>query len=118
MSKASQSNGKTTGAHKEKTAEEMAGRIWRECPVPESSLFEGQDEVGRRGWFLRLETTGLHPRRIGPFAAKDEALAVLERVLEVVTEKTDCEVINDLKESQVCIVESIPQLRPAVAMTA
>ena len=38
----------------------------RERPISEEWLFQGKDELGREGWFLRIEVTGLWPRRVWP----------------------------------------------------
>ena len=54
---------------------------WNERPLSPRELFCGQDETGRRGWFLRLEITGLYPRRVGPFPTRTDALECVETFL-------------------------------------
>lgn len=43
---------------------------YRERALSQEWLFHGKDEVGREGWFVRIEVTGMYPRRVGPFARK------------------------------------------------
>lgn len=43
-----------------------AAKAWRERVLTEDELFEGTDDVGHSGWwFLRLNFTGMYPRRLG-----------------------------------------------------
>lgn len=50
--------------------EPSAPHQFRECPISEEWLFQGTDEVGREGWFLRLTISGLYPRRVGRSLAR------------------------------------------------
>ncbi len=41
-----------------------------------------RNEHGKLEWFLRIQCTGLYPRRFGPFPTKQRALLFLDDVLE------------------------------------
>ncbi len=96
----------------DETAEPKARpRIWREQPVSDEWIFRGQDEAGRRGWFLRLNVTGLYPRRVGPFPSKAQALDVLEEVIAEISLGALLNLMNKMTERQACLVEGVPTLR-------
>lgn len=90
---------------------ETSERItYRECDPGPQCLFQGKDEVGREGWFLRLEATGMYTRRCGPFDTREEALAILDRFANKVVEGY-IDVMNDLDmPKQLAVVEGAPQL--------
>lgn len=82
----------------------------RECDPAHHCLFQGKDEVGREGWFLRLEVTGMYPRRCGPFETREAAIKVLDGFANKVMEGY-VDVMNDLDmPEQLLVVEGISQL--------
>ncbi|MDF0674227.1 MAG: hypothetical protein P0120_07770 [Nitrospira sp.] len=98
--------------------EPSAPHQFRECPISEEWLFQGTDEVGREGWFLRLTISGLYPRRVGPFSSQEEALELLEDFLyEVTLGPLLDEVENKMRNPQVCVAEGIPRLTATVEGT-
>ncbi len=83
---------------------------YRECEPSEECLFQGRDEVGREGWFLRLEVTGMYTRRCGPFETREEAMEHLESFANDV-EEAFTEIGNHLHQpGQVITVEGVPRL--------
>ena len=86
-------------------------RTWRELPVTEDVLFRGTDERGRSGWFLRLAVGGMYPRRVGPYRTKSEASDVLEEFMADVHLELFLNLMNDMKDQQVCVVEGVPMLK-------
>jgi hypothetical protein len=103
--------------HSERDAltSEAPERTWRERALSEEELFQGTDEAGRTGWFLRLTLTGMYPRRIGPYDSKEEALAVSEAVIAEFVMDSMTDILNDVERGQVCILEGVPRL--AATMT-
>ena len=87
------------------------GRTWRERPLSERWLFHGEDEAGRLGWFVRIEVTGLYPRRVGPFATKAEAVKMIEYVAGETILELFTNLQNNLTIDQACLVEGVPTLR-------
>lgn len=85
-------------------------QTWRERPISDRWLVRGQDEVGRRGWFLRFEVTGLYTRRVGPFPTRAAALERLEELLATIITDPLCTLQNELSAAQRCVVEGIPRL--------
>jgi hypothetical protein len=81
-----------------------APQVWHERALSGQSIFHGEDELGRTGWFLRLEVTGLFPRRCGPFASREEAVDTLGRFLGDLVPGALCELRNELDAGQ-CVVE-------------
>ncbi len=55
---------------------------FRERKPDESWFVTVTNEQGQRERFLRIQVTGLYPRRFGPFKTDREALAFLELFLE------------------------------------
>lgn len=83
---------------------------YRERAVSEDWLFHGKDEVGREGWFVRIEVTGMYPRRVGPFATQEEACGLLEDFLHDLVEPFG-NLERDLdRPEQSCVVEGVPRL--------
>ncbi len=101
---------KDSTIRKEETVENTTARIWRERPISDTWLYRGVDEAGRRGWFIRLELTGLYPRRVGPFATRAAALDRIEAMLAQFVTEPLTELQNDLAEGQTCVVEGVPRL--------
>jgi hypothetical protein len=87
-----------------------AERAWRERPVSDRWLFRAQDAAGRRGWFLRLEVTGLYARRVGPFPTRTDALKCVETLLAEITLGALLDLHNDMTSEQACVTEEIPRL--------
>ena len=85
---------------------------FRERPVSEEWLFQGKDELGREGWFLRIEVTGLYPRRCGPFTTQAKACAFLESVLGNEMLDIICNIQNEMSNGpkQACVVEGVARL--------
>ena len=48
-----------------------------------------RDQFGRQVWFLRVEMTGLRPRRFGPFPTKHKGLLFLDHLLDQVGDGID-----------------------------
>jgi hypothetical protein len=85
-------------------------RHYRERAVSDDWLFHGKDEVGREGWFVRIEITGMYPRRYGPFATQEEACAFLEDFLHDLVEPFS-NLDNELdRPEQSCVIEGMPRL--------
>ena len=83
---------------------------YRERAVSEDWLFHGKDEVGREGWFVRIEVTGMYPRRYGPFATQAEACELLEDFLHDLVEPFG-NLERDLdRPEQTCVIEGVPRL--------
>ena len=100
---------------KEKSNQAPRTKIWRERALAEDELFEGINEVGESGWFLRLNISGLYARRIGPFSTREEALVFAENFLyEVVLGPMIDEIDNNMQDNQVCVVEGVPRLAASV----
>lgn len=84
---------------------------WNERPLSPRELFCGQDETGRRGWFLRLEITGLYPRRVGPFPTRTDALECVETFLAEIILEPLLNLQNELsRSSRRCVIEGVPTL--------
>jgi len=82
------------------------GTTWRERPLTAEELFEAEDGLGARGWWLRLNVTGLYARRFGPFATRDEAEHIYETFLDLVVTEALCEAHNSLMRApQRCVIE-------------
>jgi hypothetical protein len=96
----------------ESTAKKPAQRvkIWRERPVTEEVIFEGTDDCGRSGWFLRLTVSGLYPRRVGPYRTKDQALEAFENFITEVQLELFCNLHNEMRDTQAYVVEGVPPL--------
>jgi hypothetical protein len=69
---------------------------WSERAPTTHQLFCGQDEAGRRGWFFRVDITGLYPRRIGPFPTRAEARECFEDLLAEIILEPLLNLQNDL----------------------
>lgn len=87
-----------------------AARTWRERLVSGRWLFRAQDAAGRRGWFLRVEVTGLYARRVGPFPTRMDALDRLETLLAEITLGPLMDLHNDLTSEQAYATEEMPRL--------
>ncbi len=82
----------------------------RQCDPSDHCLFRGKDEVGREGWFLRLEATGMYARRCGPFRTREAAIKVLDIFANKVMDGF-IDVLVDLDvPKQVMVMEGISQL--------
>lgn len=103
----------TTDKPKQKTRKSDP-KVWRERALMEEELFEGTDEVGRSGWFLRLSLTGLYARRVGPYSSQEKALEVLEAIVAEFTLDTLIDVENAMERDQECVVEGVPRLAAVV----
>ncbi|WP_413933383.1 hypothetical protein [Nitrospira sp. BLG_1] len=59
-----------------------------------------RDQFGRPVWFVRVEVTGLRPRRFGPFSTKHKGLLFLDHLLNGVVDGM-VDASNDLERYQV-----------------
>lgn len=82
--------------------------IARERALSEEHLFEGADERGYRGWFVRIAITGLWTRRVGPFSSREAAVEFVERFLGEIVEGPLTEQV--LNGDYYHVVEGVPQL--------
>ena len=74
-----------------------------------------EDELGREGWFLRIEVTGMWPRRCGPFRTQAAACEFLEYVLGNELLEAFCNIENEIHgPEQACVVEGVPRLEAEV----
>lgn len=97
-------------------AEASIPHFIRERPISEDWLFQGKDELGREGWFLRIEVTGLYPRRCGPFKTQVAACKFFEEVLGDEMLDVICNIENKMSygPDQACVVEGVPRLAAAI----
>ena len=58
-----------------------------------------RDQFGRPAWFVRVEMTGLRPRRFGPFPTKYKGLLFLDHLLNEVADAV-CSASGDLDRYQ------------------
>jgi hypothetical protein len=68
------------------------GRIWMKCverPIQPGWLIQMKDESRRTVWYVRMEVTGLFPRRYGPFSSKKGALYFLNEQLDGLLDQLD-----------------------------
>lgn len=83
----------------------------RERALSADSLFQGKDEVGREGWFLRIEVTGLYARRCGPFKSQEEACEFLDAFLNNHVMEGLVDILNEMdRPDQNCVVEGVQRL--------
>jgi hypothetical protein len=91
-------------------AEASKCNSYRECDPSEQCLFHGKDEVGREGWFLRLEVTGMYTRRCGPFETREEAVECLAGFANDV-DTAFTEISNHIHQpGQMIVAEGVPRL--------
>ncbi len=53
-------------------------------------LVRSVNSFGQEEWFVRVEVSGMHPRRLGPLATKEEALKFYVHAIEKLVEELDC----------------------------
>ncbi len=63
-----------------------------------------RNDRGQLEWFLRIQCTGLYPRRFGPFPTKQRALLFLDDVLEE-TLDTITGTSSEFEPNRECILE-------------
>jgi hypothetical protein len=85
---------------------------WSERLLSNSQLFCGRDETGRRGWFFRVDITGLYPRRVGPFPTRAEARERFEDLLAEIILEPLLALQNDLAGGAQgrYVIEGVPTL--------
>ena len=76
-----------------------------------------RNEHGTLEWFLRIQCTGLYPRRFGPFVTKELALLFLDDVLEE-TLDTIIGTSSEWEPKRQCIIEDELSLQYLAAMNA
>ena len=67
-------------------------------------LVRARNEHGQLEWFLRIQCTGLYPRRFGPFPTKQRALLFLDDVLEEILDAMTG-TSSELEPNRECILE-------------
>lgn len=102
-------HGEPVRDHPEQQPDSTMPHFCREQALTHDQLFHGTDELGREGWFLRIELTGMWPRRCGPFATPAEACAFFEEFLDGGVLSAFHQMTHDLLTSeQGCVVERLP----------
>ena len=71
-------NEKPTSTTAEPQEQEGESSIYRECALSDQSIFYAAEEVDCQGWFLRIQVTGMYPRRCGPFSTRKDAVGFLD----------------------------------------
>lgn len=61
-------------------------------------LLRSVNSFGQEEWFVRVEVTGLHPRRFGPMATKEEAFTFYVHVVNELIYQLDCILSEDLPD--------------------
>ena len=59
-------------------------------------LIRSVNSFGQEEWFLRVEVTGLHPRRFGPMATKEEAFEFFSHVVDELLGQLDVDLPQNL----------------------
>ena len=59
-------------------------------------LLASVNSFGQEEWFVRVEVAGLHPRRFGPIATREEALNFYTHVLGELSDALDWELPENL----------------------
>lgn len=88
---------------------EKTPRLWRERQLSADELFQSVNEVGRSGWFFRVEITGMFPRRVGPFKTQSAALDCYEEFIAGIFVEPLCALENAHGDGEL-VVEGVPRL--------
>ena len=59
-------------------------------------LLRSVNSFGQEEWFLRVEVTGLHPRRFGPMATKEEVFEFFSHVIDELLVQLDADLPQNL----------------------
>lgn len=79
--------------------------MYRECPLSEQNIFYGAEEADREGWFLRIQVTGMYPRRCGPFTTRERAVSFLDNFISKALMNAFSELENHITVGQAYVVE-------------
>ncbi len=66
--------------------------------------------MGASGWFLRLNISGIFPRRVGPFSTKEETVELLEGFVSEVVLGSLLDIQNGMDGNQACVAEGVRRL--------
>jgi len=61
-------------------------------------LIRSVNSFGQEKWFIRVEVTGLYPRRFGPMDTKEEAFAFYARVVVELIGQLDADLPDNLPD--------------------
>ena len=61
-------------------------------------LLRSVNSFGQEEWFIRVEVTGLHPRRLGPMATQEEALKFYAHVISELAGQLDADLPQGLPD--------------------
>lgn len=86
--------------------QEGESSIYRECALSDQSIFYAAEEVDCQGWFLRIQVTGMYPRRCGPFSTRKDAVGFLDNFISKALMNAFCELENQITVGQAYVVEA------------
>ncbi len=66
-------------------------------PLDHPWLIRSVNSFGQEEWFIRVEVAGLHPRRFGPIATKEEAKEFYAQVLGDLDSLLDIDLPNKIQ---------------------
>ena len=66
-------------------------------PLDYPWLIRSVNSFGQEEWFVRVEVAGLHPRRFGPIATKEEAKEFYAQVLDDLDSLLDIDLPNKIQ---------------------
>jgi hypothetical protein len=89
----------------EQPEQSTASPVYRECPLSDQSIFYEAEEANCQGWFLRIQVTGMYPRRCGPFATREGALGFLDNFISRALMNAFSELENQITVGQAYVVE-------------
>jgi|SRR6476659_8705149 hypothetical protein len=89
----------------ERQEQDTASPIYRECALSDQSIFYGAEEADRQGWFLRIQVTGMYPRRCGPFTTREGAVGFLDNFISKALMNAFGELENQITVGQAYVVE-------------
>lgn len=89
----------------ERQEQDTASPIYCECALSDQSIFYGAEEADRQGWFLRIQVTGMYPRRCGPFTTREGAVGFLDNFISKALMNAFGELENQITVGQAYVVE-------------
>ena len=99
-------NEKPESTTAEPQEQEGESSIYRECALSDQSIFYAAEEVDSQGWFLRIQVTGMYPRRCGPFSTRKDAVGFLDNFISKALMNAFCELENQITVGQAYVVEA------------
>ncbi|MGC4099473.1 MAG: hypothetical protein QM706_20425 [Nitrospira sp.] len=99
-------NEKPKSTTAEPQEQEGESSIYRECALSDQSIFYAAEEVDYQGWFLRIQVTGMYPRRCGPFSTRQDAVGFLDHFISKALMNAFCELENQITVGQAYVVEA------------